>query len=285
MDSAKHHDSYNEEKSAVKFPIITHKAQEFSLEKNTRNPRGSQSTIRSSGISIQKAPMSTMKNIAPNLEQRIITESSRTNSLCLKSIQRHTNNLSALADYEKDSKNKSHLKNPKKILNDFSNNVSEGSPDWFKIPISPILSDISDNSEITILSKLNGWIYVSGKSKNRKNRYGKFSPFDKNEFNVHNVSNLAPDWMHRAQCITPTNQNIKIIPQVSNIKENNRNTIFENNSPTMEKIINSEMRENIVRDDNKKQISINYRPRMLYEWKEPLDKNNEKFVTGKIGQI
>ncbi|OMJ91765.1 hypothetical protein SteCoe_5668 [Stentor coeruleus] len=283
MASIKQHDSCSEKKSTVKFPIITHRIQNLSLEKTTRNPRGSKSTVRPSGISAQKAPRSSMKNITSGLD-----ESSRANSLCLKSKQRHTNNFSALGEYEKDSNNESQLKNLKtikKIPFEFSNNVSEGSPDWFKIPISPISGDISDNSEITILSKLNGWIYVSGKSKNRKNRYGKFSPFDKNEFNVHNVSNLAPDWMHRVQCATPTNKNIKITPPVSNIKEHHRNTIFENTSPTMEIFNISEIKEPIISESGKKEIPIVYRPKIFYEWKEPSGRNNEKVVTGKIGQM
>lgn len=91
--------------------------------------------------------------------------------------------------------------------------------------------------------------------------------------------------MHRAQCATPTNKNIKITPPVSNIKENHRNTIFESTSPPIEIFNTNEIKSPIVSENDKKKVFINYRPRIFYEWKEPSNKNNEKFITGKIGQM
>lgn len=68
MASVNQSDLCSEKNPKVKLPIITHRPSNFTLEKSARNPRGSKSTVRSSGISVQKASRSSMKSIPSGLE-------------------------------------------------------------------------------------------------------------------------------------------------------------------------------------------------------------------------
>ena len=51
---------------------------------------------------------------------------------------------------------------------------------------------------LTLLSRINGWITVTPKDKNRSKRLGRYGPFDrsKKDKDLSSVSDLAPHWMH-----------------------------------------------------------------------------------------
>ena len=116
------------------------------------------------------------------------------------------------------------------ILTSGQDNVgrtSNESPDWFKIPV-PECRQNNDDGKISVLSKLNGWIFVSENSKSRKNRMGKLGPFEQGNFDVHKVSALAPAWMNKNKEIEVEAKSRDLSPAYSAMnKEQKRMFLFE----------------------------------------------------------
>lgn len=154
---------------------------------------------------------------------------------------------------------------------------SNDSPDWFKISV-PLCRQNNDDGKISVLSKLNGWIYVSEESKSRKNRAGKFSPFENKDFNVHNVSGLAPSWMHREKKNSSELRKKNCSPAFSCMnKEEKRLFLFEGSQLD---ISFQKCLENTLKKE--KNNEVKYKPVILYEWKEP--EGHDFKVTGKVGK-
>lgn len=155
---------------------------------------------------------------------------------------------------------------------------SRDSPDWFKISV-PLCRQNNEDGKISVLSKLNGWIYVSEESKSRKNRACKLGPFDSKEFNVHQVSGLAPTWMHQRERLNGSEMRKKnYSPAFSCMnKEEKRLFLFEGNQLDLSYPKSLENPEK-----EKKSVVTGYKPMILYEWKEP--EGSELKVTGKIGR-
>lgn len=195
--------------------------------------------------------------------------------MCPRSIEREYANSSAQSYYKVSGKSK--MQSP-------TNEITQDLKWNFKKNFNDIPTVQEDITTISVLSKLNGWIHVSAKSRNRNHRLAKFGPQENKELNLQNVSNLAPVWMHREN-----NEKLigSLFPKVSNKKANKKSLLYENfeqKSNLFSKIEpNNEIPQKVNIFTNS--LSRSYKPKIFFEWKEDKEKQSyDKPITSKVGQ-
>ena len=211
--------------------------------------------------------------------------------MCARTVQRELYSLSAQGNYNQDTpveENWLYLSKPKPKIKTHDNNQenSPERPEWFKVN-KRSENKQKEESEIEILSKIWGWIYVSPKSKNRKHRLGVQRSQDDKELNLQNVSNLAPKWMQRRSQITPMNQFTSILPPPTLRKEPKRMFLFDNLQPEKSIYSVGDFKHNVITKEEaiKNNEGLSYKPKIFFEWKEEINKQGyDKPITSKIGQ-
>lgn len=76
--------------------------------------------------------------------------------------------------------------------------TSHDAPKWFAVPATGDVTKAPGyDGTLTLLSRINGWITVTPKAKDRSRRVGRHGPFDqsKKKYDLHTVSDLTPAWM------------------------------------------------------------------------------------------
>lgn len=79
-------------------------------------------------------------------------------------------------------------------------------PEWFTIPSACDVSKAPGyDGTLTLLSRINGWITVTPKAKDRSKRIGRYGPFSTSarKYDLHRVSDLTPAWM-QTQAVSPS---------------------------------------------------------------------------------
>jgi hypothetical protein len=249
--------------------------------------------LRTTGLNTLKSKRNSQVDCSKDLDQR----SSVSKSLARASKASNLSHVSkvSIITKESDFSNHSEILIPVKPLRassviDSSSSAcgpypdrlarnSEESPDWFRIPV-PSCKQNNDDGRISVLSKLNGWIFISEKSKNRKNRAGKKGPFEGPGFDVHQVSALAPSWMLAKKNSFEESKSRDLSPAYSSMtKEEKRLFLFEGSGD--EKGKSNDNTPKVLKGVERVN-RVSYRPRIFYEWVAPV---NEGKVTGKVGSF
>lgn len=148
---------------------------------------------------------------------------------------------------------------------------------------------------ITLLSRINQWITVTPRSKNRAARLGRHGPFDRSKEgrNLRHVSDLAPAWMQNEHPAAPVIEYKKqpaypTMRSVSYKQDLKRTFMMEPN--TVNKSIYSigDYRHNVMTSEEaaKYQQPMSHKNKNIWEWKESPDQQRySKDITGKIGSI
>jgi hypothetical protein len=146
---------------------------------------------------------------------------------------------------------------------------------------------------ITLLSRINKWITVTPKSKNRGARLGRNGPFDKSKkgHDLRHVSDLAPAWMQNEHPPAPAMEYKKepaYISMRSVISTQDHKRTFMMEPTTVSKSVFSigDYRHNVmtVEESAKYSQPVSNQPKNIWEWKEnPQAQRYSKEVTGKIG--
>lgn len=162
--------------------------------------------------------------------------------------------------------------------------VSDQSPDWFRSSKSNDKS-LKDDT-VTLFSRLSGWIYVSGESRNRKHRLGKHEPLKESEKYNQNVSNLAPVWMQRESPSLPDNKLKAVKPPPNLRQEQKRMIIVDDQLPEKSIFSIGDFRHDIRTSDEVatyNRTALN-QPKKFLDWKEDTAKQSyDKPVSDKVG--
>ena len=164
--------------------------------------------------------------------------------------------------------------------------VSEKSPEWFKSP-NPN-ADFSKEGTITLFSRLSGWIYVSGESRNRKHRLGKREvSCESGKGSIQDVSNLAPGWMQRENASVERSVKFKNFkPPAVLRQERKRMILVDQDQPEKSIFSIGDFRHDIRTSEEVllyNQGASNM-PKSFYGWKEDMSKQGyDKPITEKIG--
>lgn len=174
-------------------------------------------------------------------------------------------------------------------------NPSPESPSWFQVHEQPYVkaADLSQapgfDGTLTLLSRINGWITVTPKAKNRSKRLGRSSPFDVNGkgANLRSVSDLAPAWM-QTQSSQPTDMpRFRRLPGFSALRQGQKQTfLVDSEQPIKSQYSLGDFRHNVrTKEEAERYMALaEPRPKQLLEWPErPNLTKIQRPVTNKVG--
>ena len=174
-------------------------------------------------------------------------------------------------------------------------NPSPESPSWFQIHEQPNVkaADLSQapgfDGTLTLLSRINGWITVTPKAKNRSRRLGRNGPFDggKKGGELRTVSDLAPAWM-QSQASKPANMpRFRRLPGFSALRQGQKQTyLVDSEQPIKSQYSLGDFRHNVRTKEEAETYMAQAEPRykQLFEWPEgPNPTKIQRPVTNKVG--
>jgi len=149
---------------------------------------------------------------------------------------------------------------------------SQNAPDWFSIPSSCDVSKAPGyDGTLTLLSRINGWITVTPKAKDRSKRIGRYGPFAASDkkYDLHRVSDLTPAWM-QTQALSPSSDPFKKVGGFSTLREGaTRLFLVDAVPPAKSQFSLGDFRHNVrTREEAETYMSAAQpRPKELLTWK------------------
>ena len=151
--------------------------------------------------------------------------------------------------------------------------TSDSAPEWFSISSScDVTKSPGYDGTITMLSRINGWITVTPKAKDRSKRMGRNGPFALNttrKYDLHRVSDLTPAWM-QTQAQGPATDPFKKAGGFSTLREGaSRLFLVDVSPPTKSQFSLGDFRHNV----RTKEEALHYMstaspvPKELLVWK------------------
>ena len=147
---------------------------------------------------------------------------------------------------------------------------------------------------LTLLSRINGWITVTPKARDRSKRVGRFGPFDqsKRKYDLHNVSDLTPAWM-QTQGKRPEGETFTKARGFSSLREvlprqgEKRLFLVDAAPPERSQFSIGDFRHNVRTSEEAEQYmcAAAPRPKAFLSWTEPQHQRFDKPVTCKVGAI
>ncbi len=174
-------------------------------------------------------------------------------------------------------------------------NPSPESPSWFQIHEQPNVkaSDLTQapgfDGTLTLLSRINGWITVTPKDKNRSKRLGRYGPYDKSKkgLDLRNVSDLAPAWMQTDSAQPTKMPQFRCLPGFSALRQGQKQTfLVDTVQPIKSQYSLGDFRHNVRTKEEAEKYMAAAEPRYkrLVEWPEGKNKVFRP-VAAKVGAL